>query len=120
MRNDTTTSQENTPISPLMWANIYSCTNDHDWIGDWSFQPEEADWVGYDLNEASRKQQDLEELRRPMPKKLIFEQQLIESLKNKIDDSTPEGPQTSTKERAARLISSAVKHLRDIGNLKII
>jgi large subunit ribosomal protein L28 len=41
---------------------------------------EEAEWVGLDLNEACRKQQDLEDNTRPEPLKYKFEKELMEQL----------------------------------------
>lgn len=44
--------------------------------------PTEAEWVALSLNEAAEKLQDIEEESRPMPKKLEYEQLLVEQLKN--------------------------------------
>ena len=41
---------------------------------------EEADWVGLDLNEACRKQQDIEDNTMPVPEKHILRQQLLARL----------------------------------------
>ncbi|KAK6029438.1 ribophorin II [Ostertagia ostertagi] len=41
---------------------------------------EEADWVGLDLNEAARKQQEIEEQRVPEPMKFKFERELVARL----------------------------------------
>ncbi|EJD73868.1 hypothetical protein LOAG_18742 [Loa loa] len=41
---------------------------------------EEADWIGLDLNEACRKQQEIEESFKPMPEKYKFELDLVKRL----------------------------------------
>ncbi|VDK86178.1 unnamed protein product [Litomosoides sigmodontis] len=41
---------------------------------------EEADWIGLDLNEACRKQQEIEESVKPMPEKYKFELDLVKRL----------------------------------------
>ncbi|EJW80445.1 hypothetical protein WUBG_08646 [Wuchereria bancrofti] len=41
---------------------------------------EEADWIGLDLNEACRKQQDIEESIKPVPEKYKFELDLVKRL----------------------------------------
>ncbi|MFH4978198.1 hypothetical protein AB6A40_004907 [Gnathostoma spinigerum] len=51
---------------------------------------EEAEWVGLDLNEACRKQQDLEDSLSKEPKKFIFERELVEKLKSGKDMVTNE------------------------------
>jgi len=42
---------------------------------------EEAQWYGLDLNEACRKQQDLEDNLRPLPLKYVFEKELVDGLR---------------------------------------
>lgn len=51
---------------------------------------EEAEWVGLDLNEAARKQQDLEELVKPSPLKYRFERELVSRLREGVDESQQE------------------------------
>lgn len=43
---------------------------------------EEAEWVGLDLNEAARKQQDLEDSVQPEPLKFYYERELVNQLSN--------------------------------------
>ncbi|KAI6220824.1 39S ribosomal protein L28, mitochondrial [Aphelenchoides fujianensis] len=43
---------------------------------------EEAEWVGLELNEACRKQQDLEDNTAPIPEKYLFEQELLQKLRS--------------------------------------
>ncbi|EYC31891.1 hypothetical protein Y032_0003g1288 [Ancylostoma ceylanicum] len=56
----------------------------HDYIkskyAEFVIPAEEADWVGLDLNEAARKQQELEEQRIPVPLKFKFERELVARL----------------------------------------
>ncbi|KAK0390310.1 hypothetical protein QR680_019296 [Steinernema hermaphroditum] len=46
---------------------------------------EEAEWVGLTLNEACRKQQDIEDSMRPTPLKVMFEAELVEKLRKGLD-----------------------------------
>jgi len=46
---------------------------------------EEAEWIGLDLNEACRKQQDKEDLIRPQPLKFKLEAELVEKLRQGLD-----------------------------------
>uniref|UniRef100_A0A1I7Y8G1 39S ribosomal protein L28, mitochondrial n=1 Tax=Steinernema glaseri TaxID=37863 RepID=A0A1I7Y8G1_9BILA len=46
---------------------------------------EEAEWVGLSLNEACRKQQDIEDSIRPTPLKYKFEAELVEKLRRGLD-----------------------------------
>lgn len=41
---------------------------------------EEVEWIGIDLNEACRKQQDIDDNTKKTPLKYIFEQELVENL----------------------------------------
>ncbi|CAB3405530.1 unnamed protein product [Caenorhabditis bovis] len=51
---------------------------------------EEAEWVGLDLNEAARKQQDLEDSQAPVPLKYKFEHELVSRLREGSDESLSE------------------------------
>uniref|UniRef100_A0A0M3IIG5 Large ribosomal subunit protein bL28m n=1 Tax=Ascaris lumbricoides TaxID=6252 RepID=A0A0M3IIG5_ASCLU len=51
---------------------------------------EEAEWVGLDLNEACRKQQDIEDSTHPEPLKYKFEEELVEKLRRGEDLVTNE------------------------------
>uniref|UniRef100_A0A1I7TG26 Large ribosomal subunit protein bL28m n=1 Tax=Caenorhabditis tropicalis TaxID=1561998 RepID=A0A1I7TG26_9PELO len=51
---------------------------------------EEAEWVGLDLNEAARKQQDLEDSISPVPLKYSLEKSLLERLRNGTDEISQE------------------------------
>uniref|UniRef100_A0A914VUS5 Large ribosomal subunit protein bL28m n=1 Tax=Plectus sambesii TaxID=2011161 RepID=A0A914VUS5_9BILA len=52
--------------------------------------PEEAEWVGLELNEACKKLQDLEEKAGKMPLKVQFERELVEQLRRKRDSGLPD------------------------------
>ncbi|CAL2034959.1 unnamed protein product [Caenorhabditis brenneri] len=51
---------------------------------------EEAEWIGLELNEAARKQQDNEESIAPVPLKYRLEQSLVERLRDGTDDISQE------------------------------
>jgi large subunit ribosomal protein L28 len=52
---------------------------------------EEAEWVGLDLNEACRKQQDLEDDLAPEPEKYLLERELLQKLESGEDLVSNEG-----------------------------
>ncbi|GMR32134.1 hypothetical protein PMAYCL1PPCAC_02329, partial [Pristionchus mayeri] len=76
---------------------------------------EEADWVGLDLNEAARKQQDIEDSRAPIPLKYRLEAELVARLMRGDDDVANEqdyAPQTQESKFGEKLLG---KFLNPIG-----
>ncbi|XGW35547.1 hypothetical protein V3C99_019067 [Haemonchus contortus] len=68
---------------------------------------EEADWVGLDLNEAARKQQEIEESQVPEPLKYKFERELIARLragKDLIANEEEFAPKTEESKFGERLL----------------
>ncbi|KAK5980074.1 Ribophorin II [Trichostrongylus colubriformis] len=68
---------------------------------------EEAEWVGLTLNEAARKQQEIEEQRVPVPMKFKFERELIARLRAGADLITNEeefAPKTEESKFGERLL----------------
>ncbi|KAK6760071.1 hypothetical protein RB195_021548 [Necator americanus] len=68
---------------------------------------EEADWIGLDLNEAARKQQELEERRIPEPLKFKFERDLVARLRAGTDMIANEeefAPKTEESKFGERLL----------------
>jgi large subunit ribosomal protein L28 len=77
---------------------------------------EEAEWVGLELNEACRKQQDIEDNIAPVPLKHLFEKELLEELETKGDSKTQieEYKPVYQKSRfAERLFGKFMKPLED-------
>ncbi|CAP27366.1 Protein CBR-MRPL-28 [Caenorhabditis briggsae] len=78
---------------------------------------EEAEWIGLELNEAARKQQDLEDSVAPVPLKYGLEKSLVERLRNGTDDisqelENPEGPVRTESKFGEKMLG---KYLNPIG-----
>lgn len=78
---------------------------------------EEAEWIGLELNEAARKQQDLEDSVAPVPLKYSLEQSLLTRLRDGTDDVTqelenPEAPVRSESKFGDKMFG---KYLNPIG-----
>lgn len=77
---------------------------------------EEAEWVGLDLNEACRKQQDLEDNLAPVPQKYLFEKELLSKLEADDDLPTQEEdyvPKTQKSLFGERILGKYMKPLED-------
>ncbi|CAD5215732.1 unnamed protein product [Bursaphelenchus okinawaensis] len=77
---------------------------------------EEAEWVGLDLNEAARKQQDIEDNTASMPEKYILEQELLANLSAGRDLATEEQeyvPKKSKSMFGERLVGEYMKPIEE-------
>ncbi|EFO98767.1 hypothetical protein CRE_31545 [Caenorhabditis remanei] len=77
----------------------------------------EAEWIGLDLNEAARKQQDIEDSTAPVPLKYSLEQSLLARLRDGTDDvsmemENPEAPIRTESKFGDKLFG---KYLNPIG-----
>ncbi|CAI2347247.1 unnamed protein product [Caenorhabditis sp. 36 PRJEB53466] len=78
---------------------------------------EEAEWIGLDLNEAARKQQDIEDSAAPVPLKYSLEQALVQRLRDGQDDiaqelENPDAPVRSESKFGDKMFG---KYLNPIG-----
>ncbi|CAD6192248.1 unnamed protein product [Caenorhabditis auriculariae] len=78
---------------------------------------EEAEWIGLDLNEAARKQQDIEQSTAAEPLKYKFERELVERLRLGAEEPTADsedvdGPRPTESQFGDRLLG---KYLNPIG-----
>lgn len=76
----------------------------HDYIkrkyAELTMPMEEAEWIGLDINEACRKQQDIEDNLAPVPQKYLFEKELIEKLSKDEDLLTQEEEYVPKKQKS--------------------
>ncbi|CAI5441177.1 unnamed protein product [Caenorhabditis angaria] len=93
----------------------------HDYIkekyAEFVIPAEEAEWIGLDLNEAARKQQDIEDSTQPIPLKYRLEQQLVRRLVDGTDEISKEleNPETPVKSESQFGEKMLGKYLNPIG-----
>ncbi|CCD72839.1 Large ribosomal subunit protein bL28m [Caenorhabditis elegans] len=84
---------------------------------DFVIPEREAEWIGLELNEAARKQQDMEDSTAPEPLKYKFEQSLLERLRDGTDEisqelENPEAPMKTESKFGDKMFG---KYLNPIG-----